>query len=215
MNLKYLFNSTIVPGLICNASAATIQISTVSTDTDIVNTGGMLVSSANFGEAAVTINGVFHGAGSTAGTNLTDNFAFEGDFRNGQTGLGGNLEILFSGIAGASGGAANVLSLSGLTIGQDYLFQTYWEGVVGQTLTITIEGDNTNGVADQPTGILISYAFTAIDDTLNISVDRDDASGGDPNNWLSGYSLQTVVPEPSSTALLGLGGLALILRRRR
>ncbi len=41
------------------------------------------------------------------------------------------------------------------------------------------------------------------------------------SNWTDGgaemdnFSVTTVVPEPSSTALLGLGGLALILRRRR
>jgi len=34
------------------------------------------------------------------------------------------------------------------------------------------------------------------------------------NQILSGYVLRTV-PEPSSTALLGLGGLALALRRKR
>jgi len=60
---------------------------------------------------------------------------------------------------------------------------------------------------------LISYEFTATDGTLNTTFDRDDSLTGDTNNWLSGYSLQ-VVPEPSSLALLGLGGL-LIARRRR
>ncbi|MBT8045391.1 MAG: PEP-CTERM sorting domain-containing protein, partial [Verrucomicrobiae bacterium] len=34
--------------------------------------------------------------------------------------------------------------------------------------------------------------------------------------WLSGYTVETVpVPEPSTSALLGLAGLALILRRRK
>lgn len=42
------------------------------------------------------------------------------------------------------------------------------------------------------------------------------ADGATPfsNGWDSGFSVQTV-PEPSAAALLGLGGLALILRRRK
>jgi hypothetical protein len=50
-----------------------------------------------------------------------------------------------------------------------------------------------------------SITFTIID---------DDADG--VNGVLSGLQLESVaVPEPSTTALLGLGGLALILRRRK
>lgn len=39
--------------------------------------------------------------------------------------------------------------------------------------------------------------------------------GGDSTALLTSLTLSTTAPEPSSTALLGLGGLALILRRRR
>jgi hypothetical protein len=60
---------------------------------------------------------------------------------------------------------------------------------------------------------LISYEFTADDDTLTIDIDRDDSLGGDPNNWLSGYSLQ-VVPETSAVLLGALGAVALLRRRR-
>lgn len=200
--------------LMGSASAATIVASTVTSTTSIINTsgtGGSVVSAANFGEAAVTVNGILHGAGSAAGANLTHNLTFEGDFRNGQTGHGGVLETLFSGIAGANG---ITMSVSGLTVGREYLYQAYWEGVPGQTLVVTIEGDSISNVADAALGVLISYQFTATDTILNIFMDRDDATGGDPNNWLSGYSLQTTVPEPSAALLGGLGLLALLRRRR-
>ncbi len=41
---------------------------------------------------------------------------------------------------------------------------------------------------------------------------RDNRFNGVPRNYTATF---TVVPEPSSAALLGLGGLALILRRRK
>ena len=107
------------------------------------------------------------------------------------------------------------MSISGLTVGREYLYQAYWEGVTGQTLSVTIEGDTLNNVADAALGVLISYQFTAGDDTLNIFMDRDDGiTTGDLNNWISGYSLQTTVPEPSTALLGGLGLLALLRRRR-
>ena len=197
------------------ANAGTITTTTLSGETDIVDTGGTLVSAANFGEASVDINGLVHGAGSGAGTNLTANFGFEGPYRGNQSGLGGDMETLLSGIAGANG---ITMDISGLTVGQDYLFQTYWESNDGHSLVATFEGTDTlPGILDQTTGVLIAYEFTAGDDTLNIDIDRDDSVSGDPNNWLSGYSLQTVpaaVPEPSTMALWGLLGLSLFGFRR-
>ncbi len=175
------------------ATAGTITTSVLTGETSIVNTGGTLVSAANFGEAEVNINGLVHGAGSAAGANLTDNFYFEGDYRNNQSGLGGDMETLLSGIAGANPIA---MSISGLTVGKKYLYQTYWEANPDQSLVATFEGvDTLGGIADQPSGVVISYAFTAGDDTLDVAVDRDDGiTTGDLNNWLSGYSLQEVPP---------------------
>lgn len=44
----------------------------------------------------------------------------------------------------------------------------------------------------------------------------DNADGGSPGPFDSRFQVQfNTVPEPSSTALLGLGGLALLLRRRK
>lgn len=45
----------------------------------------------------------------------------------------------------------------------------------------------------------------------------DNAPDGNGNSRLEGFQIEfvTTVPEPSSTALLGLGGLALLLRRRK
>ena len=220
MKMKTPLKTLLVAVSLCVASAtssgaATIVASLLDQETDIVNTGGSLVSAANFGAGEVlTVNGLLHSAGTAGGgANFTINNTFQGDFRNNASGLpdGTPLNELLDGIAGANG---ITMSISGLTIGQEYLYQTYWEGNAGTTLTITMEGDNLSLVPDQVPAVLISYQFTATDSILNINIDRDDAVSGDPNNWLSGYSLQTI-PEPSSSALLGVLGAFALLRRRR
>jgi hypothetical protein len=186
--------------VILPVSAQSLTSKLLDEETDIINTGGALISAANFGEAAVTINGILHGAGSASGANLTiggTSALFEGDFRNGQSGLGGNLEILLSGIAGRN---SMTLAISGLVIGKEYLFQGYWEGWPTEQLDFTAEGTTIN-VTDQ-NATLITFRFTATDDTLNISLNKTVAVDG--NEWLSGYSLQEV-PDSApdfTTALL-------------
>ena len=201
-----------------SAQAATITSAAFNGGNDqsqIVNTGGTLVSAANFGEAAVTINGIAHAAGSAGGANLTLNEDYEGAFRDepgeaGATGAGatGEMFTLLSGIAGFNASPLS-LDISGLTIGQDYLFQAYWEANAGETLSVDFEGD-TAAIADNIKGVLISYTFTAGDDTFNATFENDTVG-----NWVQGYSLQ-VIPEPSTAAaLFGVVGLCAVALRRR
>lgn len=207
-------------------SAATIGTSLLDEETDIVNTGGTVISAVHFQNPAsgdpdpLVVNGIPHTVGTGSDTNLSINTGFEGDFRNGASGLptdGSDLvQVLLSGIAGANG--IN-MTIAGLTIGEQYLFQAYWEDDRGITLVLDFEGDTLNNVAAEqliagtPGGTLISYQFIATDTEFNALVDRDDALGGDANNWLSGYSLQ-VVPEPSALLLSAFGAFALLRRRR-
>jgi hypothetical protein len=180
-----------------SAAANTIETSLLDEATDIINTGGTLVSACHFQDPSsgdpdpLVVNGIPHRVGSGSDPNLTDNFFFEGDYRNGGSGLpqdGSNIvQVLLSGIAGAN---PISMSVSGLTAGQEYLFQAYWEADLNESLTITVEGETVNLVQAKKPGVLISYQFTAGDDTLNAFFDRDD--GGAANNWLSGYSLQEV-----------------------
>lgn len=98
-------------------------------------------------------------------------------------------------------GANNLtLNINGLVIGKEYLFQGYWEGWPTEQLDFTAEGTTIN-VADQ-NATLITFRFTATDDTLNISLNKTVAVDG--NEWLSGYSLQEVpdsAPDFTTTLL--------------
>ena len=203
----------------------------------IVNTGGTVISAANFGSEAggnstVDINGIVHPVASAAnnGTGadlipgLTINSTFDGNYRSGQSGTAGytgDMLDLMGGIAGNGSPGPLSLEISGLTVGEDYLFQGYWEANnFGQTAMVTFEGVDTLGGITGANGLgsLISYSFTASDTILNADLFK---TGGSDNIWWLGYSLQeasaAAVPEPSTFALaaLGLLGLGWFTRRRK
>lgn len=78
--------------------------------------------------------------------------------------------------------------------------------------------DNGGGDAWEVNGENVSAVGNTVDITKNTVlsvVALDDGSNG--NTRLEGFQIEftTTIPEPSSTALLGLSGLALILRRRK
>ncbi len=120
---------------------------------------------------------------------------------------------------------------------KDYTFTVDWSitdtGRAGEDFTISMgtAGSTLQNTADST---LVSLNITAVPTTLTMQTTSIFISGADiatagangQNIFLSAlysdgkvHHLEsfelTAVPEPSSTALLGLGGLALILRRRR
>ena len=209
--------------------AGTITTSSLTNnETDIVNLGTAVVSAANFGSGSggtmsVDINGINHelasaannGTGADLLTGVAINSTFDGQYRSGQataSGYTGDMHNLMSGIAGRAAPGPIELDISGLTVGQDYLFQGYWEANnFNQTASVTFEGTDTLGgiTGDGTLGVLISYEFTASDTILDADLTR---TGGTDNIWWLGYSLQeqTAVPEPTSCALWGMLGLGLV-----
>lgn len=74
------------------------------------------------------------------------------------------------------------------------------DGTLG-TFALSGDSDFTSaGVSDVAAGTSIGFGYFG------------STTGG---TELSSFTIGTIIPEPSSTALLGLGGLALILRRRK
>ena len=211
--------------VIASPASGVIIAGLLDEETDIINTGGLVASAVHFQGSGsgdpdpLFVNGIPHTLGSGSDSSLTANIGFEGDFRNGGTGLpqdGSNaVQVLLSGIGGTG---TLTLSVADLSPGQTYLFQTYFDRTVGETIEATIEGETLAGIDTFKNGsnqgaTLISKEFVAdVDGVFDASFVRD-SPGGDGNAWLSGYSIQAI-PEPS-TSLLGVIAALGLLRRRR
>ena len=79
-------------------------------------------------------------------------------------------------------------------------------------ISLSVLNDGTQANANfllESTGTLANYDYLAVSFTRNVADDSGEAFA------IRDFTLQAAVPEPSSTALLGLGGLALMLRRKR
>ena len=86
------------------------------------------------------------------------------------------------------------------------------QAITMHNISLSLNNDGTQANADfllTSTGTLANYDYLVVSFTRNVA---DDSGEGFA---FRDFTLAAAVPEPSSTALLGLGGLALALRRRR
>ncbi len=215
---KYTVALATSTAMMASASAATIawgefdldaapgEISTNGTSIEAIN---MVNTDAREATDTTTINGVVFTA-----TNLFNSGYYEYDTFGVSTG-DANLDLLY---LQASYDDANPLILTGLTIGNEYELQSFYGDKRSEYFTdhmsvgdgFTVQKTSSGTVEN---GAWIIGTFTA-DDSIQIFHSAGDIS---TDNLISGYQLRDIssVPEPSSTALIGLGGLALILRRRK
>jgi len=101
----------------------------------------------------------------------------------------------------------------------DYKFEIYFsDNVSGRGAEVSYSLGGGTAVTEeviQNLGNLQRFEVT-FNSGANTTFDWDVASTGSRHDGkVSAYVLYQAVPEPSSAALLGLGGLALILRRRK
>ena len=113
-------------------------------------------------------------------------------------------------------GVGQTLLLSGLTAGYEYQVQLFASDDRNSGVRTQRYGDGLGNYSDtfaQNTSSYVIGTFQADGSgTQIITIEGVSDSG---KQVLSGYALTYAIPEPSSTALLGLGGLALALRRKR
>lgn len=119
------------------------------------------------------------------------------------------------------GGAAHTITVANLDPTKQYKVEWFSGLTTSINNNIAVNGGiavNYNTASNHTNGTIITFDNVATGtfqdefgtDRLNaIQLTSD---GGNP---VSQYVVITTIPEPSSTALLGLGGLALILRRRK
>ncbi len=214
---KYTVALATSTAMMASASAATIawgefdldaapgEISTNGTSIEALN---LVNTDAREATDTTTINGVVFTA-----TNLFDT-GYNGDNTFGVSTGDANLDLLYL-QASYNYGSTTPITLTGLTIGNEYELQSFFGTSLRPLMNvgdgITIQKTSSGTVEN---GAWIIGTFTADATTQNFHSSSGSTSR---NNFMSGYQLRDIssVPEPSSTALIGLGALALILRRCR
>ncbi|MFT5905510.1 MAG: hypothetical protein ACI9E1_001108 [Cryomorphaceae bacterium] len=197
--------------IVCTASAAIAVVFEFDTSSNAINGNTVLADAHDTAIDGVTIATPFDLSSLCAGLILTVTPS-QDDISYTTTGLG----IDTGGTLSAVGDALTFSFNQAITL--DFLDIGIFTGTgqVGED-SISLSYSNANpdvnlvgGQFDNNTSDIISFASgnaLAAGESFTISRINGDFS-------LEGFSI-TVVPEPSSVALLGLGGLALVLRRRK
>ena len=190
-----------------NQNLGTGQFATSGTQWVAENSGGGAVAfdGINFDAASFSFGGTFAGF-HQAGQTLSQNGTYGSS--------GADTVTIGNGGAGANLVSGNIYSIQ--------LLVADGRGSAGITgRTVEVDGVNQGTYANGNTGVtwgdflLVTGTFTAdaISQTFTMETfDGTTSKGGQVNALLVHETV--AVPEPSSSALLGLGGLALILRRR-
>ncbi len=182
--------------------AQPITTGVITSPTDIFNTGFDVVEAANLGGTGqATVNGITHAnSNSTYGP-----VNFSGPFGDPNPAtFSGDLFTLLDGIAGTNNAnEPGTLSVPGLITGESYLFQSYWivkDNFLTRKMDVVFEGESLAGIDANPNtneAVLISYEFTAADTVFDATFE---ATGGDDNTWITGFSLQALGELPISVA---------------
>lgn len=174
-------------------------------------------------DGGAVVNGVVFGEGGTFGSNYTldgTNNVFQNNPANSFHGASGMFDLNDDFFFTGPGAPNQILTLTGLTGGQTYTISHYlsqgWAGAIQD-----LDGDDDGfgfevystdrGDASAPKVIRYTYTQAPDDTDFQMTFVAQDGANG-----FHHYSFTNeVIPEPGSAALLGLGALSLLARRRR
>lgn len=180
--------------------------------TGLFDTTGTEILAENVGGAAGSFDGINWDAGTVTFAGGTADLFHDTQFLSDQATYGNT--------------GSDTVSLTGLTIGNTYRIQALVydgrgaAGIPGRTVSFdgVNQGQYANGVngVTWGDGLLVTGTFVAdaVNQDFTIEAFEGATSRGGQLNALLVHET-AVVPEPSSFALLGLGGLALLRRKRR
>ncbi len=215
---KYTVALATSTAMMASSSAATIawgefdlaaapgEISTNGTSIEAIN---MVNTDAREATDTTTINGVTF----TATNHFGSGYYQDTDF--GVSTGDDSLDLLYRQASYRYSDAP--ITLTGLTIGNEYELQSFFgRNRSGSNYSMSVgDGTTVQKISSGPVnnGAWIIGTFTADATTQNFH----SGSGSGNSSFISGYQLRDIssVPEPSSAVLIGLGGLALILRRSK
>ena len=191
-----------------------IDFANGTTGTEVVaNINGVSFTQYEFGG---WVSGAKAGTDLTSGNgwSMTNNWGFNGSFGAGPAGT--ESAKLTEGFILPPNTVTGewTLTLSGLSANTDYIFTLFSPMYDAGPRTATLDGlDDGVGVnvrSQTEDNTQVQYAYnTGAGTTFDLVVADSAAAYGFP------AFTNEVVPEPSTTALLGLGGVALVLRRRK
>ena len=184
----------------------------------LFDTSGTLVSAENVGGAAHTFDGINFAAGTTVFT------ATYAGFHNDNSSTENALST--TGTWGA-GGAAGTVSLTGLTVSQEYRIQALvYDGrgdatIAGRTVEFDgiDQGQYANGITGKTwgDGLLVTGIFAADAATQDFTVEAfydDGTSNVSKGGQLNAVTLYAI-PEPATLGMVAVfGGAVLFIRRK-
>ena len=221
-------SALITNGGLTKAGTGTMELTGVNTydgGTDI-NAGTLLINASNagaIGDVNINSGGTLGGTGTVGGATTLNSGGFL------SAGDGGIGTLTFE----EDGVPLNSLDISG--IGASWTSLLFDLGASGTGDLVVVDGQLSigDGLLDMDDFVFTNLGATSVTGTYTwnlfqaTSLDSTNLGSNTTDNIFGSYSatlaisgdnvvqLTMFVPEPSSTALLGLGGIALMLRRKR
>jgi len=212
----------IAPLFLAGASQAALTL----TNTDFEGGVDAAATPNGWTEIAANHGGAFYANVTDASGGTNHNLYMQGR---------GNGNVLQQSFGGGTADTQGTISLSmdtgwrndpnntGITYSWDLAIYNVTDSTILDSITYTLAPDGLGGAPD-PRTIETARLFTFTYDNTDPALVGDEiafrittnssANSFDPTGFIDNIVINAV-PEPSSAALLGLGGLALILRRRR